>query len=101
MSADFEVPLIPVRGDGRLTAWDVDLAAEDLPRGVEVLVVVDEADDFEADAPGRLARLLFGNVVRHRFRPHARTIAADWTALYEHAAADILAVEARLLGRGA
>jgi hypothetical protein len=97
----YEVVLEPVRGDGRLTTWDVELAVTDLPRGAAVVVRLDECDDFEADAPGTLARALSGLPVAHEFGPCARRVAADWLALYERAAAEYLAVEARLLGRGA
>lgn len=62
---------------------------------------VDEVDDFEADAPGRLARELSGLVVTHVFGPRARGVSAAWLGLYDRAAAQYLAVEARLLGRGA
>ena len=99
--AVYEVELAPVRGDGRLTTWDVELALTDLPRCGEVVVRVDEVDDFEGDAPGRVARELSGLVVSHVFGPRARGVAGAWLALYDRAAAQYLAVEARLLGRGA
>ena len=99
--AVYEVELEPVRGDGRLTTWDVELALTDLPRCGEVVVRVDEVRDFEADAPGRLARELSGLPVTHVFGPHAHGVASAWLGLYERAAAQYLAVEARLLGHGA
>lgn len=92
------VPLTPIRGDGRLTTFDVELAVEGLPRGAEIEVYVDECDDFEAEAPYRLARELCGSVVTHTFGPRARRVADDWEALYDRAAAEYLAAEARMLG---
>lgn len=94
----YTVALTPVRGDGRLTEWDVELALDDLPRGAEIEVHLDECEDFDPAAPGRLARELSGSVVRHVFGPNARRVAPAWEALYDRAAAEYLAVEARLLG---
>ena len=94
----YEVPLVPVRGDGYLTAWDVELALTDLPRGCEIVVRVDECDGFDPSAPGLLARALSGSVVAHVFGANARRVARDWQAMYDRAAAEYLAVEARLLG---
>lgn len=101
MSAVHKVPLAPIRGDGRLTVWDVEISIEGLPRGGVVEVTIDECDDFEGEAPARLARELCGSLVTHKFGPRARRVEPDWMALYDRAAAEYLAVEARLLGRGA
>jgi hypothetical protein len=98
VSAVHDIELTPMRGDGRLTAFDVDVALEGVPRGATIDVVVDECDDFEAEAPWRLARALCGSVVTHHFRPGARRVEPDWMALYDHAASEYLAVEARMLG---
>jgi len=98
VSAEYEVRLDPVRGDGLLTEWDVDLAVVDVPRGAEVVVFVDEADHFDPGVPWRLARLLCGSVVRLRFGRRAHRLGPDFEALYERAAAEYLAVEARMLG---
>ena len=97
----YEVALAPGCGDGRLSMADVHRALTGVPQGATVDVRVSDCDAYDPSAPGELARWLCGSSARLVFAASAHRVADGWTAAFDRAAAEYLAVEARLLGRGA